>query len=296
MLRTYLPAIVFLVLGGLVGALFVSASSLLGPKRKTPPTTYQTDPYECGLPSDVQQGFRFGISFYLIAMLFILFDIEVLFLYPIAVSCTRSAPSRWSRRSSSSRSCCVAFVYVWRRGALEWKLERTAWRSSSARSRARRRTSAIRQLQARDMLRGDLEGEDLEQLRRGSVITDDARQGRRLGARQLALPADLRPGLLRHRDDVDRRRAARHRALRLRGLPRLAASGRPPDSLGPRLDQDGAGRPPHLRPDARAQVRHRDGRLLARRGASSTTTPSSRPTSSCRSTCTCPAARRAPRR
>ena len=42
----------------------------------------KSEPYECGLPSDVQRGFRFGISFYLIAMLFILFDVEVIFLYP----------------------------------------------------------------------------------------------------------------------------------------------------------------------------------------------------------------------
>ena len=85
MLRTYLPAIVFVGLGSVVGALFVTASTLLGPKRKTRPTTYQADPYESGMPSDVPSGFRFGISFYLIAMLFILFDIEVVFLYPIAV-------------------------------------------------------------------------------------------------------------------------------------------------------------------------------------------------------------------
>ncbi|CAA9481752.1 MAG: NADH-ubiquinone oxidoreductase chain B, partial [uncultured Solirubrobacteraceae bacterium] len=64
------------------------------------------------------------------------------------------------------------------------------------------------------------------------------------------------------RDDVDRRRARRRRALRLRGVPRLAAPGRPADPVGPRLDQDGAGRAAHLRPDARAQVGDRDGRLL----------------------------------
>ena len=103
---------------------------------------------------------------------------------------------------------------------------------------------------------------------------DDARQGRRLGARQRAVPGDVRPRLLRDRDDVDRRRARRRRALRLRGLPRLAAPGRPAHPLRPRLDQDGAGRPAHLRPDARAEVGDRDGRLLVARWASSTTTRS----------------------
>src|SRR5437763_16862538 len=82
MLRTYLPAIVFLILGGAVGLLFSVLNIIVG-KRK--PNRSKVSPYECGLPSEVQRGFRFGISFYLIAMLFILFDIEVIFLYPIAV-------------------------------------------------------------------------------------------------------------------------------------------------------------------------------------------------------------------
>ena len=82
MLRSYLPAIVFLVLGGAVGGAFAVLNSVIGPRRAIP---HKQDPYECGLPSEVKRGLRFGISFYLIAMLFILFDIEVVFLYPIAV-------------------------------------------------------------------------------------------------------------------------------------------------------------------------------------------------------------------
>jgi NADH-quinone oxidoreductase subunit A len=119
-LRTYLPAIVFLGLGTVVGALFVTASSLLGPKRKTRPTTYQGDPYESGMPSEVQQGFRFGISFYLIAMLFILFDIEVVFLYPIAVQLRDFGTFALIETVVFIALLVVAFIYVWRRGALEW--------------------------------------------------------------------------------------------------------------------------------------------------------------------------------
>ena len=120
MLRTYLPAIVFLGLGGLVGAAFVTAGSLLGPKPKTP-TTYQGDPYESGMPSEVQQGFRFGISFYLIAMLFILFDIEVVFLYPIAVQLRAFGTFALIETAVFIALLVVAFIYVWRRGALEWR-------------------------------------------------------------------------------------------------------------------------------------------------------------------------------
>jgi NADH-quinone oxidoreductase subunit A len=119
-LRTYLPAIVFVCLGGLVGALFVTAGSLIGPKPKTP-TTYQADPYESGMPSDVRQGFRFGISFYLIAMLFILFDIEVVFLYPIAVELRAYGSFALIETVVFIVLLAVAFIYVWRRGALEWR-------------------------------------------------------------------------------------------------------------------------------------------------------------------------------
>jgi NADH-quinone oxidoreductase subunit A len=120
-LRTYLPAIVFVGLGTIVGALFVSASSLLGPKRRTRPTTYQADPYESGMPSEVQQGFRFGISFYLIAMLFLLFDIEVVFLYPVAVQLRTFGTFALIETVVFIALLVVAFVYVWRRGALEWR-------------------------------------------------------------------------------------------------------------------------------------------------------------------------------
>jgi len=73
---------VFLILGGIVGGVFAALNSIIGPRRAA---AHKQDPYECGLPSEVKLGMRFGISFYLIAMLFILFDIEVVFLYPIAV-------------------------------------------------------------------------------------------------------------------------------------------------------------------------------------------------------------------
>ena len=130
---------------------------------------------------------------------------------------------------------------------------------------------------------------------RSRVLTTTMDKAAELGARQRAVPGHVRPGLLRDRDDVDRRRARRHRALRLRGLPRLPAPGRPADHLGPDLDQDGAGRPAHLRPDARAASGRSRWAPAPPRWASSTTTRSSRPTSSCRSTSTCPAARPAPR-
>jgi NADH-quinone oxidoreductase subunit A len=119
-LRTYLPAIVFLVLGGGVGLLFGVLNLVTG-QRNSRRTQSKNSPYECGLPSEIQRGFRFGISFYLIAMLFILFDIEVIFLYPIAVQLRAFGSFALSETIVFVALLMVAFVYVWRRGALEWR-------------------------------------------------------------------------------------------------------------------------------------------------------------------------------
>ena len=118
MLKSYLPALVFLALGIGVGAVFASLNSVLGPKR---PGKVKSEPYESGLPSEVRRSFRFGVSFYLVAMLFILFDIEVVFLYPIAVQLDAIGTFALVEMVIFVVLLLVAFVYVWRRGALEWK-------------------------------------------------------------------------------------------------------------------------------------------------------------------------------
>ncbi len=69
----------------------------------------------------VKRSFRFGVSFYLVAMLFILFDIEVIFLYPIAVRLQEIGTFALVETIVFVVLLLVAFVYVWRRGALEWK-------------------------------------------------------------------------------------------------------------------------------------------------------------------------------
>jgi NADH-quinone oxidoreductase subunit A len=120
MLRSYLPAIVFVLLGAGVGGAFAVLNTYIGPRRG-PVAQSKGDPYECGLPSEVQRGFRFGISFYLIAMLFILFDIEVVFLYPVAVQLRAFGTFALVETIVFIALLLVAFVYVWRRGALEWR-------------------------------------------------------------------------------------------------------------------------------------------------------------------------------
>ena len=132
MLRDYLPAIVFLILGSLVGLLFGVLNLLVGRRRRN----RSLEPYECGLPSEVQRGFRFGISFYLVAMLFIVFDIETVFMLPWGgyyreLSC--SAPLVGGACPAGHISffglgemvvfvaiLLVGLVYVWKKGALQW--------------------------------------------------------------------------------------------------------------------------------------------------------------------------------
>ncbi len=117
MLRSYLPVLVFLVLGAGVGLVLTLINGWLGPRR---PSRIKSEPYECGLPSEVTSNFRFGISFYLIAMLFILFDIEVVFLYPVAVQLEALGVFALIETLVFIALLFLAFVFVWRRGALEW--------------------------------------------------------------------------------------------------------------------------------------------------------------------------------
>ena len=119
MLQSYLPVIVFAGLGIAVGGAFTMLNKLLGPSK---PNRVKSEAYECGLPSEISRTFRFGISFYMVAMLFILFDIEVVFLYPVGVILS-AADSVFLLVEVLIfvALLMVAFVYVWRRGALNWK-------------------------------------------------------------------------------------------------------------------------------------------------------------------------------
>jgi NADH-quinone oxidoreductase subunit A len=122
MIRSYLPALVFLGLGALLGLVFATINSVLGNVigRNRAPRS-QGDPYECGLPSDVKQNFRFGISFYLIAMMFILFDIETILLFPVALQLDAFGTFALIETIVFIVLLLIAYVYVWRRGALEWR-------------------------------------------------------------------------------------------------------------------------------------------------------------------------------
>jgi NADH-quinone oxidoreductase subunit A len=124
-LKSYLPILVFGFLGLAVGVAFTTLNHVIGakkPKRETRTTLRQKEPYESGIPVEVSRAFRFGVSYYLIAILFILFDIEVVFLYPVGVL-LKGADSVFVLVEVVIFVflLLLAFVYVWRKGALDWK-------------------------------------------------------------------------------------------------------------------------------------------------------------------------------
>jgi NADH-quinone oxidoreductase subunit A len=124
-LKTYLPILVFAFLGLTVGGVFAFLNHLIGPKRPqvaTAASRRQGEPYESGIPVEPVKGLKFGVSFYLVAMLFILFDIEVVFLYPVGVL-IKGADSVFvlGELITFVVLLMIAFVYVWRKGALDWR-------------------------------------------------------------------------------------------------------------------------------------------------------------------------------
>jgi NADH-quinone oxidoreductase subunit A len=118
-LQSYLPVLVFAGLGILVGGAFALLNGVIGGRRQNP---IKDQPYECGLPAQITRTFKFGVSFYMIAMLFILFDIEVVFLYPVGVI-VQSAKSVFVLVEIGIfvTLLLVALVFVWARGALDWR-------------------------------------------------------------------------------------------------------------------------------------------------------------------------------
>ena len=126
MLKSYLPILVFAFLGLDRGQRLRDAQPCARAEaaaaRPTAASRRQGEPYESGIPVDASHGLRFGISFYLIAMLFILFDIEVVFLYPIGVI-LKDADSLFvlGELVVFVVLLLVAFIYVWRKGALDWR-------------------------------------------------------------------------------------------------------------------------------------------------------------------------------
>jgi NADH-quinone oxidoreductase subunit A len=118
MLGAYLPILVLVVIAVLFGMGSVIFSTLIGPKK---PSAVKLAPYECGCEPVGSARERFSVKFYLIAMLFILFDIEAVFLYPWSVIFKRLGMFGLVEMGVFIAILFVGYVYVWKKGALEWE-------------------------------------------------------------------------------------------------------------------------------------------------------------------------------
>ena len=114
----YLPLLVMVILAALFSAASFLASARLGPRR---PTAAKAAPYECGIvPEGREPSERFPVRFYLVAMIFIIFDIEIIFLYPWAVIFRQLHGFGVAEMVAFAAAVFVSFVYLIANGALDW--------------------------------------------------------------------------------------------------------------------------------------------------------------------------------
>src|SRR5262245_2643006 len=113
----YIPVLAMLALSALVPGLFLAVSALFGPRR---PSAVKGEPFECGNVSSGPAWGRFSVKFYLTAILFIVFDVEVVFLYPWALLFRRLGLFGFIEMMIFIVVLTLGLVYVWRKGALEW--------------------------------------------------------------------------------------------------------------------------------------------------------------------------------
>lgn len=140
----YLPILILFVLAFAFVFGSILASSRLGPKQR--PTSAKIAPYECGIVPDSDTTERFPVKFYLVAMIFIIFDIEVIFLYPWAVLFGQLGTFGLVEMVLFSVSVVVAFVFLISNGALDWAPTKSLRRMESMVTQSRSTSSTIRRI------------------------------------------------------------------------------------------------------------------------------------------------------
>ena len=118
LLLEYLPILIFLGLAIGLSAVMIGASFVVGPNR---PDVEKNSPYECGFEPFDDARMKFDVRFYLVAILFIIFDLEVAFLFPWAITLGDIGVFGFWSMVVFLAILTVGFVYEWRQGALEWE-------------------------------------------------------------------------------------------------------------------------------------------------------------------------------
>ena len=117
-LQNYLPIIVFLALAGGLSLVMVGASFLAGKQR---PYAEKNDSYECGFDAFDDARDKFDVRFYLVGILFVIFDLEVAFIFPWAVSLGKIGVFGFWSMVAFLGVLTVGFIYEWKKGALDWE-------------------------------------------------------------------------------------------------------------------------------------------------------------------------------
>lgn len=117
-LDQYLPVILFILVGIAVGVAPQLLGLVLGPRRPDPA---KNSPYECGFEAFEDARMKFDVRYYLIAILFILFDLEIAFLFPWAVALREIGPVGFWSMMIFLAILVVGFAYEWKKGALDWE-------------------------------------------------------------------------------------------------------------------------------------------------------------------------------
>ncbi|WP_455205407.1 NADH-quinone oxidoreductase subunit A [Kaarinaea lacus] len=118
MLENYLPVLVFLIIGLAMGVVPIAIGYLLGP---TKPYAEKLSPYECGFEAFEDSRMKFDVRFYLVAILFIIFDLEIAFLFPWAVVLEEIGMFGFVAMAVFLGILVIGFIYEWKKGALEWE-------------------------------------------------------------------------------------------------------------------------------------------------------------------------------
>jgi NADH-quinone oxidoreductase subunit A len=117
-LSQYLPVLLFLAVATLLASAIIILSRIIGPKN---PDSEKTSQYECGFDAFSEARSRFDIRFYLVAILFIIFDLEIAFLFPWAISLTEIGVFGFWSMMIFLTVLTIGFIYEWKKGALEWE-------------------------------------------------------------------------------------------------------------------------------------------------------------------------------
>jgi NADH-quinone oxidoreductase subunit A len=117
MLANYLPVLIFLAIAGGLGVILIALGFLLGPRR---PDAEKLSPYECGFEAFEDSRMKFDVRYYLIAILFIIFDLEIAFFFPWAVTLDKIGLFGLISMGVFLFVLTIGFVYEWKKGALEW--------------------------------------------------------------------------------------------------------------------------------------------------------------------------------